>query len=101
MRLSQSELIMGMKALYHAVSVESAKGQAFQMAKQTIAEFVTDQETSDLLRAQGVDYAQGYHISRPQPVEDVLARWSEPARSSRTASSSTTDERASGDTHAS
>jgi ammonium transporter, Amt family len=43
------------------------------MGKQTIAEFVTDQKTSDLLRAQGVDHAQGYHISRPQPVEDVLA----------------------------
>jgi diguanylate cyclase (GGDEF)-like protein len=49
--------------------VTIAKG----MGKQTIAEFVTDQKTSDLLRAQGVDYAQGYHISRPQPVEDVLA----------------------------
>jgi diguanylate cyclase (GGDEF)-like protein/PAS domain S-box-containing protein len=49
--------------------VTIAKG----MGKQTIAEFVTDQKTSDLLRAQGVDHAQGYHISRPQPVEDVLA----------------------------
>ena len=49
--------------------VAIAKG----MGKQTIAEFVTDQKTSDLLRTQGVEYAKGYHISRPQPVEDVLA----------------------------
>jgi diguanylate cyclase (GGDEF)-like protein/PAS domain S-box-containing protein len=49
--------------------VAIAKG----MGKQTIAEFVTDQKTSDLLRSQGVDHAQGYHISRPLPVEDVLA----------------------------
>jgi EAL domain-containing protein (putative c-di-GMP-specific phosphodiesterase class I) len=49
--------------------VSIAKG----MGKQTIAEFVTDQKTSALLHSQGVDYAQGYHISRPQPVESVLA----------------------------
>ena len=42
------------------------------MGKQTIAEFVTDQETSDMLQAQGVDYAQGFHTGRPRPVEDVL-----------------------------
>jgi EAL domain-containing protein (putative c-di-GMP-specific phosphodiesterase class I) len=49
--------------------VAIAKG----MGKQTIAEFVADQATSDLLHTQGVDYAQGYHISRPQPVEDIFA----------------------------
>ena len=48
--------------------VTIAKG----MGKQTIAEFVTDQETSDMLQAQGVDYAQGFHTGRPRPVEDVL-----------------------------
>jgi diguanylate cyclase (GGDEF)-like protein/PAS domain S-box-containing protein len=43
------------------------------MGKQTIAEFVTDQETSDLLLASGVDYAQGFHIAPPASVNDVLA----------------------------
>ena len=43
------------------------------MGKQTVAEFVTDQETSDLLLASGVEYAQGFHIGRPAPVEEVLA----------------------------
>jgi diguanylate cyclase (GGDEF)-like protein/PAS domain S-box-containing protein len=43
------------------------------MGKQTVAEFVADEQTSDLLLASGVDYAQGFHIARPRPVEEVLA----------------------------
>ena len=43
------------------------------MGKQTIAEYVTDAETSALLLAAGVDYAQGFHIGRPGPIEGVLA----------------------------
>jgi diguanylate cyclase (GGDEF)-like protein/PAS domain S-box-containing protein len=43
------------------------------MGKETIAEFVTGQETGDLLKATGVDHVQGYHIGRPAPVEEVLA----------------------------
>ena len=42
------------------------------MGKETIAEFVTDQATVTLLEAAGVDYAQGFHISRPGPLADVL-----------------------------
>jgi len=38
--------------------------QAFGM--QTIAEFVEDQKTMELLEQLGVNYAQGYHIGRPQ-----------------------------------
>jgi EAL domain-containing protein (putative c-di-GMP-specific phosphodiesterase class I) len=35
----------------------------------TVGEGVEDQETLDLLREFGVDYAQGYHIGRPAPLE--------------------------------
>jgi PAS domain S-box-containing protein len=35
----------------------------------TIGEGVEDQQTLDLLREFGVDYAQGYHIGRPSPLE--------------------------------
>ena len=42
------------------------------MGKETIAEFVTDQATVALLEEAGVDYAQGFHISRPGPLADVL-----------------------------
>ncbi len=45
--------------------VELARG----LGKQTIAEFVEDEETLQLLEVLGVDYAQGYHIGRPAPLE--------------------------------
>jgi len=31
-----------------------------------------DQETVDILRSIGVDCAQGFHIGRPRPLDDVL-----------------------------
>ena len=34
----------------------------------TIAEFVTDQATMDMVRELGVDFAQGYHLGKPTPV---------------------------------
>ena len=40
------------------------------MGKETIAEFVTDEQTVELLRAYGVDYAQGFQVGRPS---DALA----------------------------
>ncbi len=45
---------------------------AGSLGKQTIAEFVEDQETLDILRSIGVDCAQGFHIGRPRPLDDVL-----------------------------
>lgn len=39
--------------------------------KSTIAEFVEDQATFAELSKIGVDYAQGYYISRPIPVEQI------------------------------
>src|SRR3954470_1587615 len=37
----------------------------------TVAVFVSDEDTLNLLRQQGVDYAQGYRVGRPKPVADV------------------------------
>jgi PAS domain S-box-containing protein len=48
------------------VSIAHALGQ------QTVAEGVENAETLDLLRQYGVDYAQGFHLGRPEPLE--LAR---------------------------
>ncbi len=45
------------------------------LGKKTIAEFVSDDDTIELLTEFGVDYAQGFHIGRPAPL--VL----EPAKS--------------------
>jgi diguanylate cyclase (GGDEF)-like protein len=36
------------------------------LGKKTVAEFVENQEALDLIRKYGVDYAQGYHIGKPQ-----------------------------------
>jgi len=42
------------------------------MKIKTIAEFVEDEETLAALREIGVDYAQGYQIAEPRPLEEVL-----------------------------
>jgi len=34
----------------------------------TIAEFVENEETLDMLKLMGIHYAQGFHIARPEPV---------------------------------
>ncbi len=49
--------------------VDVARG----LGKKTVAEFVENEETLDLLRLEGVDYAQGFHIARPHPVEEIPA----------------------------
>jgi diguanylate cyclase (GGDEF)-like protein/PAS domain S-box-containing protein len=49
--------------------VEIAQG----LGKETIAEFTEDDRTLRFLQRQGVDFAQGFHIGRPMPVEQALA----------------------------
>jgi EAL domain-containing protein (putative c-di-GMP-specific phosphodiesterase class I) len=49
--------------------VELAKG----LGAETIAEYVSDDQTLEFLREQGVGYAQGYRIGRPRPIEEVLS----------------------------
>ena len=51
------------------------------LGKLTIAEFVEDDETLRLLGELGIDYAQGFHIGRPVPLDQVWA--TAPARVSR------------------
>jgi PAS domain S-box-containing protein len=43
---------------------------AQSFGQRTVAEGVEDEETLTLLRAFGVDFAQGYHIGRPAPFHD-------------------------------
>jgi EAL domain-containing protein (putative c-di-GMP-specific phosphodiesterase class I) len=45
--------------------VASINEIAHSFGKRTVAEFVENADTLDLLRACGVDYVQGYYISRP------------------------------------
>jgi PAS domain S-box-containing protein len=52
--------------------VEAVVNLARGFGMQTVAEGVEDAETLSLLKTLGVNYAQGYHIARPGPLEDVL-----------------------------
>jgi len=45
---------------------------ARSLGKKTIAEFVEDADTLGILKSIGVDCAQGFHIGRPRPLDDVL-----------------------------
>jgi EAL domain-containing protein (putative c-di-GMP-specific phosphodiesterase class I) len=45
--------------------VKALVGLVHEMGQQTIAEFVGDRRTLELLRGLGVDYAQGFHVGRP------------------------------------
>jgi PAS domain S-box-containing protein len=51
--------------------VHAILGVAQDFGIKTIAEGVEDQATLELIGLIGVDYAQGYWIGRPAPVEDV------------------------------
>jgi len=42
------------------------------MGKQTVAECVEDDDILDKLREVGVDYAQGYALGMPRPIEEMM-----------------------------
>jgi EAL domain-containing protein (putative c-di-GMP-specific phosphodiesterase class I) len=54
--------------------IQSCVRLARGLGKQTIAEFVENAEILRLVRALGVDHAQGYEIARPLRVDEVLAQ---------------------------
>ena len=49
--------------------VEACNGISHAAGLQTIAEFVENQETADALKEIGVDFAQGFGIERPGPLQ--------------------------------
>ena len=42
------------------------------MGKKTIAEFVENEQILKQIKLIGIDYAQGYHISKPVPLSDLV-----------------------------
>jgi EAL domain-containing protein (putative c-di-GMP-specific phosphodiesterase class I) len=50
------------------LTVEAIVNIAHGLGKQTIAEFVEEPGTVDILRELGVDMAQGFHLGRPAPI---------------------------------
>jgi len=56
-----------------AAMVDSINRIGHVMGQRTIAEFVETPAHVQALRALGVDYAQGYAVAKPRPIEEVLA----------------------------
>ncbi len=51
--------------------VKSINEVGHVMHKKTIAEFVENEKIFDLLKSLGIDYAQGYGIGKPVPLDDL------------------------------
>lgn len=51
------------------VMVEHINSMAHEFGLKTVAEFVEDEMTAQMLARMGVDYAQGYYFGRPAPLE--------------------------------
>lgn len=47
------------------------------MGLETIAEFVESEDILDKLREIGVDYAQGYNMGKPMPIDNILQKLAE------------------------
>ncbi|WP_052055518.1 EAL domain-containing protein [Myxosarcina sp. GI1] len=54
--------------------VEAINNLAQVIGLKTVAEFVENQDILDALRALKVDYAQGYHLGRPEKFTNLLLR---------------------------
>lgn len=67
------DYINNLTSSHDQVIVKSMIQSASGLGKRTVAEFVSDQESLDLIAEFGVDYAQGFFIGKPVPVEDVTA----------------------------
>lgn len=55
----------------HQVLVQALVNVASAFNLKTIAEFVEDADVLELLASLGVDYAQGYHISKPRSFDET------------------------------
>ena len=55
--------------------VRAVVNMSHHMDLTVVAEGVEDQATQDLLADMGCDYGQGYHLGRPEPAADFVARF--------------------------
>ena len=52
--------------------VKAINDMGHVLGKQTIAEYVENEEILEILKEIGVDFAQGFHAGRPEPILDFL-----------------------------
>jgi diguanylate cyclase (GGDEF)-like protein/PAS domain S-box-containing protein len=57
-----------------AVIVEAVRHMAHGLDRAVIAEHCSDATLVDFLRRERIDFAQGYHLGRPEPLHEVLRR---------------------------
>ncbi|HXH80100.1 MAG TPA: EAL domain-containing protein [Nocardioides sp.] len=55
--------------------MRSIVGIAKDLGKKTVAEFVSDPRILEVVRAEGVDYAQGFLIGRPAPYDEFVEKF--------------------------
>jgi diguanylate cyclase (GGDEF)-like protein/PAS domain S-box-containing protein len=65
------DFVAGPRSRTDELVIEAIVGIAKGLGKRTIAEHVEDEATLEAVRAAGVDFAQGFHIGRPLPLEDA------------------------------
>ena len=61
-----------------AVMVKAISDIAHSLGKKTIAEFVTDDATANMLAEMGVEYGQGFGLGKPKSFDEVLTTISIP-----------------------
>ena len=54
--------------------VRSINHIAHELNTLTVAEFVEDQNTAEMLKTLGIDFGQGYALGRPEPIMNLLRR---------------------------
>ncbi len=54
------------------VFVESINHIGHAMSLPTVAEFVCDEDVMRILEDIGVDYGQGFHLGKPEPLDDLI-----------------------------
>jgi EAL domain-containing protein (putative c-di-GMP-specific phosphodiesterase class I) len=54
-------------------TVKAINSIAHSMGKETVAEFVVDSETTEVLKTLKVDYGQGFALGKPVPLQSVIA----------------------------
>jgi EAL domain-containing protein (putative c-di-GMP-specific phosphodiesterase class I) len=68
------DFVRGPRSRTDECVIEAIVSLAHGLGKKTIAEFVEDEATLDELDRVGVDFAQGFHVGRPGPIDDFLHR---------------------------
>jgi len=60
--------------------VRAINNIAHEIHSQTVAEFVEDESIMSMVRELGVDFAQGYGLGRPEPIEQIFVRTAQNSR---------------------